>query len=570
MKLIIEDDEGRKTVVPFVREEISIGRHEGNTIRLTERNVSRKHARLLRSNGTVEVEDLGSFNGVRVNGDRIEGRLPVQEGDLIEIGDYDLAIENEATDAPPKAGGGAADDGRAPTLPVNGQAGGSVSGRAPTKPGRPDEAGAEDDGPPRSQSTAVIRTDNLPEQEREVRDLAPEERPKLVIVSGDQAGQEHVLEKTVLRIGRTTGDNDLAINHRSISRNHAKLVLEGDGSWHALDLQSANGLRVNGEDYADAPIASGDLLEFGHVKVRFVGPGESYSYTAEDERTPTPRSSASSGGSPMKLYGMIAGGVSVVAVAAGLYYVMGNKPPAPTKPNLHVSPPLAVNSPAPAHPSSLPLPPAPAPIPSTPTPPAAQAPEAPSPAEETPEKPARVSRHQLADLLAKGKAAIRAHNLPGAEEQLQAAQSLAPDDPGVAKLEKQLQAAKDREEQRAERPKVHKPAAQPAAEASEENNEEPAAPKVDKHTQALQDYNEALPLVKAKDFRGAVGKLQAALALEPRMADAHKVIGICFAHLQELDKGAAHYEQYLKLKPNAPDAPAVKKMLQDYYKSRGQ
>ena len=38
MKLIIEDDEGRKTVVPFARDEISIGRLEGNTIRLTERN----------------------------------------------------------------------------------------------------------------------------------------------------------------------------------------------------------------------------------------------------------------------------------------------------------------------------------------------------------------------------------------------------------------------------------------------------------------------------------------------------------------------------------------------------
>jgi len=35
MKLIIEDDEGRKTVVPLVRDEITIGRQEGNTIRLT-------------------------------------------------------------------------------------------------------------------------------------------------------------------------------------------------------------------------------------------------------------------------------------------------------------------------------------------------------------------------------------------------------------------------------------------------------------------------------------------------------------------------------------------------------
>src|SRR5262245_39719129 len=95
MKLIIEDDEGRKTVVPFVREEITIGRTEGNTILLTERNVSRRHARLIRHNGTVVVEDLGSYNGIKINGERIQGQTPVQDGDLIQIGDYDLAIQTE-------------------------------------------------------------------------------------------------------------------------------------------------------------------------------------------------------------------------------------------------------------------------------------------------------------------------------------------------------------------------------------------------------------------------------------------------------------------------------------------
>src|SRR5438045_3242773 len=97
MKLTIEDDEGRKTVVPFVREEITIGRQEGNTIRLTERNVSRRHARLLRQNGHVVVEDLGSYNGIKINGERIQGQTSVNDGDLIQIGDYDLAIQPEAS-----------------------------------------------------------------------------------------------------------------------------------------------------------------------------------------------------------------------------------------------------------------------------------------------------------------------------------------------------------------------------------------------------------------------------------------------------------------------------------------
>src|SRR5215472_8948880 len=92
-KLIIEDDEGKTTIVPLIRDEITIGRKEGNTIRLTERNVSRRHAKLLKQNGTVFIEDLTSYNGIKVNGDRIAGRAPVNEGDRIQIGDYQLALK---------------------------------------------------------------------------------------------------------------------------------------------------------------------------------------------------------------------------------------------------------------------------------------------------------------------------------------------------------------------------------------------------------------------------------------------------------------------------------------------
>src|SRR5512137_1435357 len=95
VKLVIEDDEGKKTIVPIVRDEITIGRKDGNTIRLTERNVSRFHARLMRQDSQIFIEDLNSYTGVRVNGDRIAGRVQVGEGDLIEIGDYHLALQHE-------------------------------------------------------------------------------------------------------------------------------------------------------------------------------------------------------------------------------------------------------------------------------------------------------------------------------------------------------------------------------------------------------------------------------------------------------------------------------------------
>src|SRR5882757_7118859 len=92
-KLIIEDDEGKAVVVPLIRDEISIGRKEGNTIRLTERNVSRRHARLVRRDGRYVLEDLSSYIGTKVNGTRISGAVPLTDGDQVGIGDYRLAIK---------------------------------------------------------------------------------------------------------------------------------------------------------------------------------------------------------------------------------------------------------------------------------------------------------------------------------------------------------------------------------------------------------------------------------------------------------------------------------------------
>src|SRR5262249_36092834 len=89
---------GKTTVVPLIRDEITIGRKEGNTIRLTERNVSRRHARILRNNGEVQIEDLGSYNGIRVNNARIAERGSLRVSDQVQIGDYKLYLKAEGVE----------------------------------------------------------------------------------------------------------------------------------------------------------------------------------------------------------------------------------------------------------------------------------------------------------------------------------------------------------------------------------------------------------------------------------------------------------------------------------------
>jgi predicted component of type VI protein secretion system len=101
MKLVIEDEAGTRSIVPFAGEPIVVGRApEGVTFRLTDRNVSRRHARFVVQNGSAFVEDLGSLLGTRVNGERISGKRRLREGDLVQIGDYDLAVLAEAAAIP--------------------------------------------------------------------------------------------------------------------------------------------------------------------------------------------------------------------------------------------------------------------------------------------------------------------------------------------------------------------------------------------------------------------------------------------------------------------------------------
>ncbi|MEZ6016901.1 MAG: FHA domain-containing protein [Planctomycetota bacterium] len=75
--------------VPLLKERIELGRHPSNDIPIPSGSVSKRHAALIRLDGAYFIEDLGSTNGVLVNG----VRLPVSErrrlyhGDNIRLSD---------------------------------------------------------------------------------------------------------------------------------------------------------------------------------------------------------------------------------------------------------------------------------------------------------------------------------------------------------------------------------------------------------------------------------------------------------------------------------------------------
>ncbi|MDB4935627.1 MAG: Adenylate cyclase [Labilithrix sp.] len=248
-KLVIEDDEGKRTVVPLTRDDYTIGRQEGNTIRLTERNVSREHGRIKRKrldggrpppvptngNGAKDnfvLEDRSSYNGLFVNGLRVAHTQDLQHGDLIQIGDYRIVLQDDAASAIETA-----------AIPVT-----------TTEPGHDVKATIP--------MAAAFRGQDLTD------------RPsRFVMLVGPTPGVEYPLERERMTIGRAE-DSSISVNHNSVSRLHCEVHALGDGRYEIVDKGSSNGVRVNAVELKRSIIEAGDVIELGDVRFKFVGAGQ--------------------------------------------------------------------------------------------------------------------------------------------------------------------------------------------------------------------------------------------------------------------------------------------------------
>lgn len=74
---------------------VVVGRSRECDVVLDDSNVSRRHAEIRPTSGGWLVEDLGSTNGVRVNGRPVNGPHPLEPGDLLELGTAEVRFEVE-------------------------------------------------------------------------------------------------------------------------------------------------------------------------------------------------------------------------------------------------------------------------------------------------------------------------------------------------------------------------------------------------------------------------------------------------------------------------------------------
>jgi pSer/pThr/pTyr-binding forkhead associated (FHA) protein len=310
-KLVIEDDEGKRTVVPLSREQYSIGRKDGNTIRLTERNVSREHARLFKkgANGsagggtqaapaeekpTFVLEDLTSYNGVFVNGLRITHAQDLSHGDLVQIGDYRIVLQDEAL----------LDVAAAPVQDVKQTVPSAPSARAASLLDRPN---------------------------------------RLVMLAGPTPGAEYPMDTERMTIGRAE-DATISINHNSVSRLHCEVHALGEGRFEIVDKGSSNGVRVNGSDLRRGIVEPGDVIELGDVKFKFIGAGQIFRPTESQQLALLGDRAAAElvGGTPRKGGMGLPVAIFAVVVAAGaigaFVYTRPKAPPPAATPAAAVSP----------------------------------------------------------------------------------------------------------------------------------------------------------------------------------------------------------------------------------------
>jgi two-component system response regulator AtoC len=75
---------------------VVVGRAAEVELRVEHASVSRRHAQLVIEGGALSVEDLGSHNGTRVNGEQVDGPRALASGDVVMVGDVVIVVHGIA------------------------------------------------------------------------------------------------------------------------------------------------------------------------------------------------------------------------------------------------------------------------------------------------------------------------------------------------------------------------------------------------------------------------------------------------------------------------------------------
>lgn len=231
------------------RHPLVIGRHRLANVRIEDPSVSNFHVHLTSADDGFSLTDLKSKSGTLVNGLNVAQKA-LKHKDRISVGPCTLSFEVLS---------------RVRTAPSARQAPGSGD----AAPGEISREELEWDVPIDTDVEPItdpaIRAGMLPiRQDPKARRPAKSYKPcelMLSCVEGPTAGQRTVLVRERTVIGRKP-DSDIHVQDVSLSRRHAEIILGKDGAL-IRDLNSKNGIFVNGTRVTATALHSGDTIRLG-------------------------------------------------------------------------------------------------------------------------------------------------------------------------------------------------------------------------------------------------------------------------------------------------------------------
>jgi pSer/pThr/pTyr-binding forkhead associated (FHA) protein len=219
-KLILINADGPEQEYELSKASLTIGRAMTNEIILNDNRISRTHARLECSRRGCELIDLGSSNGTRLNGARVD-KAWLAPGDRITFGSLELRFEvNQPTDI-----------------------------------------------------TELTMIDSEADLQHTINhevltvSLNETQIPSLVIFTAQKTWEVPLDQIDSLSIGRTDA-NDVVLEHPKVSRHHAQVNRKGH-IYVLRDLGSTNGTWFREQRVDEMILQEGDEFRIGEARLVF-------------------------------------------------------------------------------------------------------------------------------------------------------------------------------------------------------------------------------------------------------------------------------------------------------------
>lgn len=272
-----------------------IGRDEETCVAvIDDRSISREHAQIKIDEASIYLENLSKYGKVILENEPVE-LAEIEPGQIFSIGSYSLQVteeeekpqESEATENGEAGPEGEQGDDMSVGLETE------AAAEIPGMEGGMDNAMVPVDAPGEEGADTMI-PDGMGGEETQVPGEAGDAQPgedgdsegqfgedsktgfwsgdeligQIIITSGFHKGKSFRISENEIIIGRSPTAN-ITIKDPKLSRAHCKIV-KFENQYRLVDLNSANGTRINGIRILEHPLHNLDTIEIGNTQLQFV------------------------------------------------------------------------------------------------------------------------------------------------------------------------------------------------------------------------------------------------------------------------------------------------------------